>query len=230
MLKKMILVFLPVFVGLSFNVYSQNQPALPVKTKVSTDTLGDVTTVESYRIDDWASVQIGFWFNAPGNTEKVRVNGFRFGFPFCGTSPVSGLELSVLGASSVSLEGTQLSFGFCNTSTKSYGLQLAGGLCMNKGDFEGTQVSFFNMSEYSKGFQAGGVNLSNDIDGTQIGIANIAQRNEGFQAGVLNVVNRGRGTQIGLINYADRNDFQLGVLNFNNKSLMPFMFLFNCSK
>lgn len=229
MLKKMLLLYLLAIVSFSFQVVAQTPLIHQEKAKNPAKTKDAVST-ETAKYDGSSPIQIGFWFDVPGNTERVKVHGFRFGFPFSGTSPVSGFDLSLFGSDCVSLDGAQISIGFCNTSAKSYGLQAAVGVCMNKGNFDGAQLSLFNKAEQSKGWQVGGGNISNDVDGAQIGLTNIVNRVKGFQAGIVNVVDRISGAQVGLVNYADRSNFQLGLVNINNKSSMPFMILFNFSK
>jgi hypothetical protein len=228
MLKKMTLVCMSVIGSFAFQAFAETSaaPAAPEK-KVE---VKSATAVEAPKVTERSPIQIGFWFGVPGNTERVPVNGFRFGFPFSGTSPVSGLDLSLFGSDLAGLDGAQLSLGFCNTSSRSYGCQASVFTCMNKGHFDGAQIALFNKAEISKGWQAGCVNLTNNIDGGQVGLTNIVGQIKGFQAGIVNVVTRCRGPQIGLVNYSERTSFQLGLININKHSSMPFMILFNFSK
>ena len=201
-------------------------------------------SAEPQKVAEWTPFEVGFWFDVPGYTQRVGVNGFRLGLPFSGTSPVRGLDLSLFGSDISDLDGAQMSVGFCNTSSKSYGLQAALGACLNKGHFDGIQVSLFNKADISRGWQIGGANLSDDVNGSQLGIvdvteqlkggqvsllASIAKQVDGFQLSLVNVVTRNIGPQIGLINVAERSNFQIGLFNINEKSPMPFMILFNFS-
>lgn len=230
MFKKMVLSCLLAMVSFSFHVVAQEPLPHQEKMPNTAKTSKDAVSTETAKFNHSSPIQIGFWFDVPGNTERVKVHGFRFGFPFSGTSHVSGLDLSLFGSDCVGIDGAQISIGFCNTSTKSYGFQAAVATCLNKGIFDGVQLSLFNKAEESKGWQVGGGNLSNNVDGVQFGLTNIVNRLKGFQAGIVNVVDRISGPQIGLVNYADRGSFQLGLVNINNKSSMPFMILFNFSK
>lgn len=227
MLAKMTLACLLAIGCVALQTFAQNSPATPEQTKPSVKT---PKIAESPKAEERAPVQIGFWFNEPGNTERVRVNGFRFGFPFSGTSHVSGLDLSLFGSDCAGINGAQISIGFCNSSARSHGLQASVFTCINKGQFDGANVSLFNKAEFFKGWQVGGTNLSNNVDGGQVSLVNIVERLKGFQGGVVNVVNRSSGPQIGLVNYAERSSFQLGLININENSSMPFMILFNFSK
>lgn len=208
-------------------------------------TSSEAVSAQPQKAVEWTPFEVGFWFDVPGYTKRVGVKGFRFGFPFSGTSPVRGLDLSLFGSDISNLYGTQMSIGFCNASTKNYGLQTAIGACINKGLFDGVQISLFNKAEFSGGWQIGGASLSKDIYGGQISIVNIteqvkggqvslltnvAEQVKGFQLSVVNIVTRNIGPQLGLINIAERSNFQLGLFNINKKSPMPFMILFNFSK
>jgi len=221
MLKKITLAYLLAIGCFAFQTSAQTSPASPEPAE---------NQEKTSNVDEHAPVQIGFWFDVPGNTGRVRVTGFRFGFPFSGTSHVSGLDLSLFGSDCKGFNGAQLSIGFCNTSTSSHGLQASVGTCINKGQFDGAQVSLFNKAEISKGWQVGGANLSNNVNGGQVSLVNIVEQIKGFQAGIVNVVTRSMGPQIGLVNVAERSSFQLGLININEKSSMPFMILFNFSK
>jgi hypothetical protein len=216
--------------GFSFQVVGQTTQTPPEKANIPAKTSKGAVASETAKNEHSSPIQIGFWFDIPGNTERVKVHGFRFGFPFSGTSHVSGFDFSLFGSDCVGVDGAQISIGFCNTSTKSYGFQAAVATCLNKGNFDGVQLSLFNKAEQSKGWQVGGGNVSNNVDGVQFGLTNIVNRLKGFQAGIVNVVDRISGPQIGLVNYADRGSFQLGLVNINNKSSMPFMILFNFCK
>lgn len=217
---------------------SSEQPNNQVKTS------SEAVSAQPQKAVEWTPFEVGFWFDVPGYTKRVEVKGFRFGFPFSGTSPVRGLDLSLFGSDISSLDGAQMSIGFCNASTKSYGLQTAIGTCLSKEKFDGVQISLFNKSEISRGWQIGGASLSKDIDGSQLSIVNIteqlkggqvslltnvAEQVNGFQLSVVNVVTRNIGPQLGLINVAERSNFQIGLFNINKKSPMPFMILFNFS-
>jgi hypothetical protein len=226
MLKKMTLVCVAVVSGFAYQALAETT-AVPAGTETKTVKAAAVT--ENSKVER-APIQIGFWFDVPGNTGRVPVNGFRFGFPFSGTSPVSGLDLSLFGSDVKGIDGAQISFGFCNSTVRSYGAQISVFACLNKIHFDGGQISLFNKAEISKGWQAGCLNLSNDVNGGQVGLTNIAEQIKGFQAGVVNVITRSRGPQIGLVNYGERSSFQLGLININKHSSMPFMILFNFSK
>lgn len=243
MLKKMSLACLMAISCASLQTFAQS-PTIPQEQASNQVKTPIETPAETKKTTDWAPVQIGFWFDVPGYTERVGVKGFRFGFPFSGTSPVRGFDLSLFGSDVSSLDGAQISVGFCNTSSASYGLQTALGTCLNKGHFDGVQISLFNKAEISRGWQVGGSNLSNDVDGSQLSIvnvteqlkggqvsliANIAKQVNGFQVSVVNVLTRSIGPQIGLVNVAERSSFQLGLININEKSSLPFMILFNFS-
>lgn len=229
MLKKMTLVCVAVISSFAFQGLAETTEATPAPAKVEAKNAKSAVA-EPKNIGERDAIQIGFWFDVPGNTGRVPVNGFRFGFPFSGTSPVSGLDLSLFGSDVKGIDGAQISFGFCNSSVRSYGAQISVFACLNSMHFDGAQVSLFNKAEISKGWQAGGVNLSHDVNGGQVGLTNVVEQIKGFQAGVVNVVTRSRGPQIGLVNYGDRSSFQLGLININKHSSMPFMILFNFSK
>lgn len=230
MLKKMTLAYLLAIGCFVFQTSAQTSPASPEPAKNQVKTPKAAVSAEPQKVDDQAPIQIGFWFDVPGNTQRVRVNGFRFGFPFSGTSHVSGLDLSLLGSDCAGFNGAQISIGFCNTSTRSHGLQASVFTCWSKVESDGVQVSLFNKADKSKGWQVGATNLSNNADGGQVSLVNIVEQLKGFQAGVVNVVTRSIGPQIGLVNYAERSSFQLGLININQKSSMPFMIFFNFSK
>ena len=230
MFKIMTLLCLVAIGCFALQSFAQTSPASPGQTENQVKTSKEAVSEKPSKLEERTPIQIGFWFDVPANTGRVRVNGFRFGFPFSGTSPVSGLDLSLFGSDCASLDGAHLSIGFCNTSAKSYGLQAAVGACMNKEHFDGAQISLFNKAEISKGWQGGGINLSNNVDGGQVGLANFVEILKGFQAGIVNVGTRIMGPQIGLVNFSERSNFQFGLININKKSSMPFMILFNFSK
>lgn len=192
----------------------------------------------------WTPFEFGLWFDVPGYTKRVGVNGFRLGFPFSGTSPVRGLDLSLLGSDVSSIDGAQISVGFCNSSKSSYGLQAAVGACINNENIDGVQVSLLNKGKLNRGWQIGGGNLSDNVIGSQLGIVNVteqskggqvslitnvAEQNDGFQVSLVNVLKRNIGPQIGLVNVADRSNFQIGLINVNLDSPIPFMIIFNFS-
>ena len=229
MFKKMTLACLLAVGGFAFQASAQTSPAAPEQAKPQVKT-PKAAAAEPKQLEPSAPIQIGFWFDVPGNTERTRVSGFRFGFPFSGTSHVSGLDLSLFGSDIKGLNGAQISMGFCYSSARSHGLQASVFTCMNKAESDGLQVSLFNKADKSKGWQVGATNLSNNADGGQVSLVNIVEQLKGFQAGVVNVVTRSIGPQIGLVNYAERSSFQLGLININEKSSMPFMVFFNFSK
>ncbi|MFA6103847.1 MAG: hypothetical protein WCV67_11435 [Victivallaceae bacterium] len=230
MLKKMTLAYLLAIGCLAFQTSAQTSPAAPEQAKNQVKNSKETASAEPRKVDESAPVQIGFWFDVPGNTERVRVNGFRFGFPFSGTSHVSGLDLSLFGSDCAGINGAQISMGFCNSSVRSHGLQASVFTCLSKVESDGAQVSLFNKADKSKGWQVGGTNLSDSANGAQVSLVNIVGQLKGFQAGIVNVVTRSIGPQIGLVNYAERSSFQLGLININEKSSMPFMVFFNFSK
>ncbi|MFA7232257.1 MAG: hypothetical protein WC071_13380 [Victivallaceae bacterium] len=230
MSKKMMLAGLVAVGCFAFNASAQTAAVPAEKAKVQVEATKATVPVEAVKTENSSPIQVGFWFDVPGYTEKYKVHGFRLGFPFSGTSMVSGFDLSLFGSHINNLDGAQVSIGYCGTSAKSYGLQAAVGVCMNTGHFDGVQLSLFNKADVSKGWQVGGGNVTDDIDGAQVGLANVVDKVKGFQAGIVNVVTRSIGPQIGLVNYADRSSFQLGLVNINKKSGMPFMILFNYSK
>ncbi len=226
MLKKMTLAYLLAIGCFAFQTYAQTSPASPEPAKNQVKASKDAVQ----NADEHAPIQIGFWFDVPGNTGRVRVTGFRFGFPFSGTSHVSGLDLSLFGSDCAGVNGAQLSMGFCNSSARSHGLQASVFTCLSKVESDGAQVSLFNKADTSKGWQVGATNVSDNADGGPVSLVNIVEQLKGFQAGIVNVVTRSIGPQIGLVNYAERSSFQLGLININEKSSMPFMVFFNFSK
>ena len=177
------------------------------------------------------AVQFGFWFDVPRYTKRNDVHGFRWGLPFSGTSSVKGFDWSLFGSHIKSLAGLQIGTGYCGASEKSIGAQLSLGACISGERFDGIQISLFNKDVEHRGWQCGVVNLGDQVDGAQHGVVNIANILKGFNVGIVNIVTeRCMGPQIGLVNYSNRSNFQLGLININKNSVMPFMILFNFSK
>lgn len=207
--------------------------------------LNEPTFKESQKVESWTPFEVGFWFDVPGYTKRVGVNGLRLGLPFSGTSPVRGLDLSLFASDVSSFDGAQISAGVCNASNANYGLQTSLITCVNGGKSSGVQVSLVNDSDKFIGWQIGGANTSKEVNGSQLGVvnvsqelkggqvsllANIAKQVDGFQLSLVNVLMRDIGPQIGLVNVAERSNFQIGLVNVNGNSSMPVMILFNFSK
>lgn len=244
MFKKRSLACLMAIGFVALQTFAQSTQTFAEQANSQLKATADTASAKSQEIES-DPVQVGFWFDVPGYTKNNKVKGFRFGFPFSGTSSVTGFDLSLFGSDVTRLDGAQMSIGFCSSSNESYGFQSAIFTCINEKHYDGGQLSLFNKSKIFKGWQIGGSNLSKDVDGSQVSIVNIteqlkggqislvtnvAEQVKGFQLSLVNVVTRNIGPQLGLINVAERSSFQLGLININKKSPMPFMILFNFSK
>ena len=199
-------------------------------TTTPTGTTEEIVVASEELENPTSAIQFGFWFDVPGYTKRNDVHGFRWGLPFSGTSNVKGFDWSLFGSHIESLEGLQLSAGYCGSQKESYGAQISLGVCLSHESLDGVQIALFNKGVIHRGWQCGVVNVDEQVRGVQHGIVNVIDSLKGYHAGIVNIVlGRSIGPQIGLFNYAERSDFQFGLININKSSVMPVMIFVNFS-
>lgn len=119
--------------------------------------------------------------------------------------------------------------------TAIYGVNLA--LVGSSRYVEGVSFHIGQESGEFYGVQLGGISLADVSGGLQLSFFNSAAANEGLQLGVVNVAGRQAlsenrkdscGIQVGGYNYADKG-FQLGLINYNANSPLPWTLLVNWS-
>jgi len=106
---------------------------------------------------------------------------------------------------------------------------------------QGVSVQGIGRTERFAGLQFGLVNLLTRFQGVSFSLVSGMWENRGLQAGLVNLsgdalpdfcgckgVSRGGGMQLGIVNGAT-GGFQLGLLNYNENSPVPWMVLFNAS-
>jgi hypothetical protein len=205
-MKKLLLVLCVAI--LSFNVYANGS--------LQVDLLGEVS---------WTPVNIVFFriaiFN-PGETEvrgillspgvvmsQKDVYGINLGIATLLTGKCYGASINVF---SLLNENNGLSLGLFNMGNNN-GITL--GLCNLVIDNDGISFGVINLLENNAGVSIGLVNRmiagGGKSSGTSVGVANISQ-NSVFQFGIYNQSEGG---------------FQLGLLNYNSRSYIPWLPLVN---
>ncbi|MBW1294228.1 LA_2272 family surface repeat-containing protein [Aquimarina litoralis] len=115
------------------------------------------------------------------------------------------------------IEKTQLSMN---------GLNLSVGGFYDRTDFNGLNISLFNIVKKMNGISVAPlVNGSTNFNGIQLSaVANISAEGTGVQAGISNVAGKFKGIQIGLFNKtADQRGLQIGLWNRNERRSFPFI-------
>ena len=89
----------------------------------------------------------------------------------------------------------------------------------------GLSLGLFNMGN-NNGITLGLCNLVIDNDGISLGIINLWENNAGVLVGVFNYISKKNTFQLGIYNQAE-GGFQLGLLNYNPKSYIPWLPIVN---
>ena len=119
--------------------------------------------------------------------------------------------------------GIQLSAA--SLTDRNYGLMLSSYLnatCTN--DNYGIKIGLFNVSGKYDKLQLLGIDF---FDYLQVGVLNANNRDNILQVGVLNANNRDNILQIGIFNTTSNGGVQLGLLNYNSRSYIPWLPLVN---
>lgn len=210
------------------------------------------TCINSYALDslhifkegnykvDFTPIQIGVIGNL---FDTKNVYGFSFALPVSSNENNYGIATGIWGKSKNHC-GIQLNLFNCANELNGVQIGFIGILEKAKGKASessgGVQLNLLgNISETLFGFQSGLFNQSGRLNGMQFGLVNGAD--QGLQLGLVNIFNSPRTLggfdscqsdariQIGIYNHSNSSVFQVGALNYNKNSLIPFFPLFNFS-
>jgi hypothetical protein len=199
-----------------------------------------------------ASVSIGEMSGLQANLAVSGADdytGLQFSLLFGGADKLTGVTVEGLASTCEKLEkALQISGLFSCAEDVEYGVQVTGALNIAE-RVSGTLVqvglgnlldqnescegysaqiaSTFNYSRYSRGAQAGAINVTERLDGLQVGALNAISNydqgeteSSGLQVGAVNVAPSRRkfdGWQFGLICYADKGNYnQVGLLTIRS--------------
>lgn len=178
------------------------------------------------------------------------IYGLRLGIAGARHHHVAGLDLPGLSGYRTGSGGGLAAALFINDTAQSfYGVQLAG--FMNSGPYSdrsadgawGLQVAPANLGNAAgiqiglvngiapthdvphngiAGLQFGLWNAGGDVHGVQGGLASMSYDAYGLQVGALTSSHRLLGLQIGILNTTERGGLQIGLLNYNHNSILPW--------
>ena len=140
-----------------------------------------------------------------------------------GETEVYGILFSPgMGMSEKNVYGINLGIATLLTG-KCYGASINVFSLLNENN--GLSLGLFNMGN-NNGITLGLCNLVIDNDGISLGVINLWGNNAGVLVGVFNYISKKNTFQLGIYNQAE-GGFQLGLLNYNPKSYIPWLPIVN---
>ncbi len=136
-------------------------------------------------------------------------------------NPVKAYEDSGLG---VQISDTIVKPFYLSNKMNINGLNISTGSFMIDTDFNGLNISTFNMYQKFNGVNIAPIfSSAQKMNGVSFSLVNVFNNFNGLSVGLINKTNEMKGIQIGLYNTSNSRGLQLGFWNTNQKRTMPFI-------